>query len=117
VPKKSVLGGAIRYLINNQPYLDKYIEYGHAHISNCLMENQIRPFALGRKNWLFVGNESSANKAALLYSLIQTCKLHNIEAQKYLKYVIDQAPAMRRKEIDPVTLLPQFIDKKVLESQ
>ena len=78
-------------------------------------ENVIRPFAVGRKNWLFVGNEVSANKSALLYSLIQTCKMNKINPRDYLTYVLNQAHAMRRGDIDPTTLLPQFIDHELLK--
>ena len=94
----------------------EYINHGDTQISNCLIENQIRPFALGRKNWLFVGNETSANKSALLYSLIQSCKINHIHPRNYLIAVLNKAQAMRRKEIDPVSLLPQFIDSKLLEN-
>jgi len=86
-------------------------------MTNCWIENQIRPFALGRRNWLFVGNEISANKAALLYSLIQTCKINHIDPRQYLVYVLKQAHKMRRKQVDPLSLLPQFIDKNLLKSQ
>ena len=114
-PPQSVLGKAVQYALNQWPYLSRYIDYGEVEISNCWVENQIRPFAVGRRNWLFVGNEQSANKSALLYSLIQTCKLNNIDSRKYLKYVLNQAHKMRRKEIDPVSLLPQFIDRNLLQ--
>jgi len=113
-PPQSALGKAVQYGLNQWLYLSSYVDYGEVEISNCWMENQIRPFALGRKNWLFVGNETSANKAALLYSLIQTCKLNNINARVYLEYVLGQSHKMRRKEVDPIVLLPQFIDKKLL---
>jgi len=112
--KQSALGKAVTYALNQWEYLSRYVEYGEVEISNCWTENQIRPFALGRKNWLFVGNETSANKSALLYSLIQSCKLNNIHPRRYLIYVLNQAHHMRRKEIDPVTLLPQFINKELL---
>jgi len=56
----------------------------------------------------------SANKSALLYSLIQTCKLNQIDTRSYLIYVFNQVHKMRRKEINPEILLPQFIDKKLL---
>ena len=104
----------MQYALNQWPYLSRYVDYGEIEISNCCVENQIRPFALGRKNWLFVGNELSANKSALLYSLIQTCKLNQIDPRSYLMTVLNQVHKMRRKEIDPETLLPQFIDKKIL---
>lgn len=114
-PPQSALGKAVYYALNQWPYLSRYIDYGEVEISNCWVENQIRPFALGRKNWLFVGNEVSANKAALLYSLIQSCKLNHIEPRRYLIHVLNQVHKMRRKETDPVTLLPQFIDKQLLQ--
>ena len=98
---QSALGKAIGYLLNNQRQLSAYLEHGIAQISNCQTENIIRPFAVGRKNWMFVGNEASANKSALLYSLIQTCKLNGINVRRYLIYALSQAPAMRRGDIDP----------------
>jgi hypothetical protein len=91
------------------------VDYGEVEISNCWVENLIRPFALGRRNWLFVGNEESASKSALLYSLIQTCILNSIDPYRYLVCVLNHVHGMRRGEIDPVTLLPQFIDKSLLK--
>lgn len=114
-PSQSALGKAVTYCLNQWPYLCRYIDYGEVEISNCWIENQIRPFALGRRNWLFVGNEQSANKSALLYSLIQTCKLNDIDPRKYLEYVLNLVHKMRRNEIDPASLLPQFINKDLLK--
>jgi len=111
---KSKLGDAITYLKNNEAHLRRYIDHGPAHISNCLTENIIRPFAVGRRNWLFVGNEDSANKSALLVSLIQTCRINKINVRKYLVYALNQVHAMRRGEIDPTMLLPQFINPEIL---
>lgn len=114
-PPQSVLGKAVAYCLNQWPYLCRYIDYGEIEISNCWIENQIRPFALGRRNWLFVGNEQSANKSALLYSLIQTCKLNDVDPRQYLEYVLSQAHKMRRNEIEPTSLLPQFINKSLFK--
>lgn len=111
---KSVLGDAITYLKNNEVYLMRYINDGRSQVSNILTENQIRPFAIGRKNWLFVGNEESANKSALLYSLIQSCKINNLDIRKYLEYVLNHAHDIRRGNINPVSLLPQFIKPEML---
>jgi len=113
-PPKSALGSAITYLINNKPHLLTYIGDGLIHISNCWIENQIRPFAIGKKNWLFVGNELSANKSALLYSLIQSCKLNKINPRQYFNYILTQTHAMRRNDVNPETLLPQNIDQSLL---
>ena len=114
-PPKSLLGKAITYLNNNWDELTEYIKHGEAQLSNCWIENEIRPFAIGRKNWMFVGNEISANKAALIYSIIQTCKMNSINAKNYISYILQQGHKLRRKEIDPVKLLPQFIDKSLLD--
>jgi len=114
-PPKSALGVAITYLSNQWNELIRYVDYGQAHMSNCLMENHIRPFAVGRKNWMFVGNELSANRAALLYSLILSCKMNHINPKDYLVYVLKQTHLIRRKQVDPTTLLPQFIDKSLLQ--
>jgi transposase len=112
-PPKSLLGVAVTYAKNQWPHLIKYIDYGEVPISNCWMENQIRPFALGRRNWLFTGTPESANKAALLYSLVQTCRMNGIDPKKYLEYVLNKSNAMRRGDISPTSLLPQFIDKSI----
>lgn len=115
VPPQSSLGKAISYALNQWPYLYEYINHGEAEIDNNWCENQIRPFALGRKNWLFAGNARGARVAALIYSLIQSCKLNNINARQYLNYIFKKTHELRRGEIDAVSLLPQFIDTKLLK--
>ena len=112
-PPKSLLGVAVTYAKNQWLYLIKYIDHGEVPISNCWMENQIRPFALGRRNWLFTGTPESANKAALLYSLIQSCRINGIDPRKYLEYALNMSNAMRRGDVSPTSLLPQFIDKSI----
>jgi len=112
---KSLLGQAVIYIKNQWPYLTEYIHHGEVPISNCWIENQIRPFALGRRNWLFTGTPESANKAALLYSLIQTCRINGIDPRAYLEYVLSKANVMRRGDISPESLLPQFIDISLLK--
>lgn len=113
-PPRSLLGVAVTYITNQWEYLIEYVQHGEVPISNCWIENQIRPFAVGRRNWLFTGTPESANKAALIYSLIQSCNLHNINARKYLEHVLNQSHAMRRDSELATSLLPQFIDKSIL---
>jgi len=113
-PPKSLLGVAVTYAKNQWSELIRYVDYGEAQISNSWIENQVRPFAVGKRNWLFVGNEKSASKAALLYSLIQSCELNDIDPRAYLEYVLNQVHHMRRREVDPATLLPNTIDRKLL---
>lgn len=113
-PPQSAIGKALSYTSKQWEHLCRYIDHGEVEIDNNLVENQIRPFALGRKNWLFAGNERGANMAALFYSLIQSCKLNGINARSYLNYVLNQAGKMSRREINPKILLPQFIDRNLL---
>ena len=115
-PPQSAIHTAITYARNQWDYLIRYIDYGEVEIDNNWIENQIRPFALGRKNWLFTGNKEAAATAAFFYGIIQTCRLNGIDARSYLIYVLNQAGNMRRKAVDPKALLPQFIDKKLLSS-
>jgi len=114
-PPKSLLYIATTYCKNQWPELIRYIDYGEAQISNCWIENQVRPFALGKRNWLFVGNEASAAKAALLYSLIQSCDLNQINPRPYLEYVLNQVHRLRRGEVDATSLLPHNIDVTLLK--
>ena len=113
-PPKSALGRAIFYTTNQWEELNSYVNHGEAEIDNNWVENQIRPFAIGRKNWMFLGNEKAGKTAAFFYSILQTCRMNNIDARKYLIYVLLQVGKMRRGEVEPGTLLPQFIDKSLL---
>jgi transposase len=71
-PEQSKIGKAIRYCLNNWAELTNYLKDGRIEIDNNLIENAIRPFALGRKNWLFSGSPSGAKAGATFYSLIET---------------------------------------------
>ncbi len=112
-PPKSLLAVAVTYAKNQWSYLTEYIHHGEVPISNCWIENQIRPFAVGRRNWLFTGTAESANKAALLYSLILSCRMNDVDPRKYLEHVLNMSNAMRRGDISLTSLLPQFIDKTI----
>lgn len=74
---------AIRYSLANWAFLNNYLKDGRVEIDNNLLENAIRPFTLGRKNWLFSGSPEGAKAGAIFYSLIETCKANNIEPFKY----------------------------------
>ncbi len=114
-PPKSLLGQAVTYCKNQWPELIRYIDHGEAHISNCLIENQVRPFAVGKRHWLFVGNQRSASRAALLYSLVQSCQLNDIDPRKYFVYLLNQIHSLRRRQIDPTNILPHTISPALLE--
>ncbi|MGE5719563.1 MAG: IS66 family transposase [Nocardioidaceae bacterium] len=90
---KSPLGEALTYLRNQMRYVAQYIRDGRLEIDNNGAERQLRSVAIGRKNWLFAGSMKGLRRAALLYSLVQTCKLAGVEPWAYLKDVLDRMPA------------------------
>ena len=88
VSPDSLVGKAISYTLNQWATLTRYTEHGDLHISNCLAENAIRPFVVGRKAWMFAGTPSGAKASACFYTLVETAKANGIEPYAYLSYVI-----------------------------
>jgi transposase len=89
---KSAIGIAINYTLGLWPRLKGYAEDGRLKIDNNLVENSIRPVAIGRKNYLFAGSHDAAQRAAIVYSLLATCKLREIEPYQYLKSLLETVP-------------------------
>ncbi len=79
VPKDSLTHKAIRYTLNQWEYLIGYCEDGRLHISNALAENAIRPFAVGRRAWLFADASHGARASATCYGLVETAKANKLE--------------------------------------
>jgi len=92
VPPKTLLGKALHYLEHQWPRLVRYLDDGNYPIDNNLVENAIRPFAIGRKNWLFSASVKGAKASANLYSLIETAKANGLEPYAYLKRVFTELP-------------------------
>lgn len=101
----SPLGEAIAYTLKRWTKLSVYAESGILQIDNNLVENSIRPVALGRKNYLFAGSHERAQDAAMLYSLFATCRLHNINPEKWLTYFFDNINSTPKDRL--YQLLPQ----------
>lgn len=114
IPPGSAIGKAIDYTLRQWPYLIGYCQHGEVEIDTNLVENQIRPFALGRANWLFLMHEESGRIAALYYSLIQSAKLNKLNPRIYLHYLLTQVHALRKKTVNPVELLPHRINPDIL---
>lgn len=112
---KSKLGNAIAYIIKQWPYLIAYLKHGMAEIDTNYVENIIRDIALGRKNWLFIGNQNCGEIHALWYTLIISALINKINPRVYIHYLLTKAHDLRRKTIDPTILLPDRIDTKELE--
>jgi len=85
---KSPVGDAVRYLTNQWTALQRFVDDGRLGIDNNRAENQLRVVAVGRKNWLFAGSFEGARRAALLYSIVQSCKLVDVAPFPYLKDVL-----------------------------
>jgi transposase len=100
---KSPLGDAVRYLTNQWAALQRFVDDGRLAIDNNRAENQLRIVAVGRKNWLFAGSFEGARRAALLYSLVQSCKLADVAPFAYLKDVLLRLPTHPHRLIDQLT--------------
>jgi transposase len=88
VTPASLIGKAINYTVGMWPRLERYMTDGRFEIDNNLIENAIRPIAIGRKNYMFAGSHDAAKRAALVYSLVTTARYHDVNPEKYLEYVI-----------------------------
>ena len=109
---KSPIGKAFEYCSNRWTSLQNYLTNGMLEIDSNLIENSIRPLALGRKNFLFAGSHDAAGNIAMFYSFFGTCLKNDIPPLKWLKYVMENihtTPAKNFKE-----LLPQFINKSLI---
>lgn len=101
----SLLGKALHYVSAQWPKLSRYVENGAWPIDNNSVENAIRPFVVGRRNWLFADTVAGANASANLYSLIETCKAHRIDPYAYLVSLFRKLPPARTAD-DFEALLP-----------
>jgi transposase len=91
---KSLLGKACSYLLGHWPALAAHLEHGGNRLDNNLVENAIRPSAIGKKNWLFIGHRDAGQRSAIIYSIVVSCQRHGIDPLEYLKDVFGRLPAM-----------------------
>jgi transposase len=113
IPPKSLLGQAVNYTLNQWHKIINYLLDARLDISNNLSERAIKPFVIGRKGWLFADSVAGAHAAAKIYSIIETCKYHQVEPYDYLRYVLQAIPICQTIE-DFEKLLPYNIDKNLL---
>ena len=102
---KSLLGEALHYLSSQWKKLSRYVEDGRYSIDNNVQENAIRPFCVGRRNWLFADTVAGANSSANLYSLLQTCRVNGIDGYRYLRALFGALPLAKTVD-DYAALLP-----------
>ena len=89
---KSLMGIAVRYAVNQRHWLENYLLDGRLEMSNNRAERSIRPFTVGRKNWLFSFTPRGANASAVLYSIIETAYANGLIPFAYLKYLLEMLP-------------------------
>jgi transposase len=105
-PPQGLLGKALSYAFTQWPKLIRYIENGHITPDNNVAENDLRPFVVGRKNWLFSGHPNGAHAAATLYSLIETAKACGLDPYQCLRFLFEKLPYAQTEQ-DYRSLLPQ----------
>lgn len=96
---KSPIGKAFRYTMDRWDQLSAYLYDGILEIDNNLVENAIRPLALGRKNYLFAGSHEAAERAAAIYSFFAICKKHGVNPYEWLKYTLENIMSINHKDI------------------
>ena len=96
---KSQIGKAMAYAYARWDALSAYLYDGNLQIDNNLVENAIRPIALGRKNYLFAGSHQAAQRAAMIYSFFAICKKHEVNPFQWLKYTLENIMSINHKKI------------------
>lgn len=112
-PPQGILGKGIDYLLKRWDELNHYLKDGRLEIDNNLVENDIRPFALGKKNWVMMGSPRGARAGVVFYSLIMTCKANKMEPFAYFNYMLQHIRECKSQE-DYRALLPYNITPELL---
>ena len=97
---KSTLGKAIHYFLNDYEALLGYLNDGRFEIDNNLVENAIRPTAVGRKRWLFIGHPDAGWRSAVIYSILLSCRRRSINPEDYLSDILRRLPTIKMNQID-----------------
>ena len=106
---KSQIGKAMAYAYARWDMLSTYLHDGNLQIDNNLIENAIRPVALGRKNWLFAGSHEAAQRSAMIYSFFAICKKHEVNPFQWLKHTLENISSINHKKLKE--LYPQNFKK------
>jgi transposase len=100
---QSLLGGAMDYALGQWPTLEVYLKDGQVELDNNLVENAIRPTAIGKKNWLFIGDANAGQRSAIIYTVIENCRRRGLDPFAYLRDVLTRLPNMTNRQIPEVT--------------
>lgn len=114
-PPTGLLGKAMNYALKQWDRLVVYVNDPHVGLDNNAAENAIRPFAIGRKNWLFAGSPAGAQASATLYSLVETAKANGIEPYRYLRFLFERLPYATTLE-DYRKLTPPLLNRSEFDA-
>ena len=103
--KGSRMEKAVTYTRNQKPYAETYLQDGRCSLSNNPSENSIRPFTVGRKNWLFCDTPGGAHASATVYTMVEMAKAHGLNVEKYLTFLLEKRPhaGMSDEELEKLT--------------
>ena len=99
---QDAISRAIAYAMAQMPGLEVYLEDGRIEIDNNLVENAIRPTALGKKNWLFIGEADAGDRSAIIYTVIESCRRRRIDPYRYLRDVLTRLPQMTIQQVPEI---------------
>ena len=100
---QSLMGKAIDYALRQWPSLQLFLEDGRLEIDNNLVENAIRPSAVGKKNWLFIGDAEAGERGAILYTIVESCRRRGLNPFDYLREVFTRLPSMTNWQVKNIT--------------
>lgn len=100
---RSAMGRAIDYTLTLWSMLGVYVEDGRVEIDNNQVENAIRPTAIGKKNWLIIGEAEAGQRSAILYTIIEACRRRGIDPWTYLRDVLTRLPTLTNWQVKEVT--------------
>ena len=112
-PPSGLMGKAITYAQNQWKYVLNYLKDGRLAVDNNFTENRFRPFALGRKNWLFSDSVNGVKASALIYSILQSARANGLEPYAYMRHLLTELPKCKTQE-DIEILLPHKLDYRIL---
>ncbi len=104
--KGSRLGKAVQYALNRKPYLETYLEDGRCSFSNNDSEKAIRPFCVGRRNWLFSDTPKGAHASARVYTMVEMAKVYHLNVEDYLVFLLKARPSKDMTDEELAELTP-----------
>ncbi|MDB6134340.1 MAG: family transposase, partial [Verrucomicrobiales bacterium] len=100
---RTAFGRALSYALGQWPAMINYLTDGRIELDNNLTENAIRPTAVGKKNWLFMGDAGAGETAATLYTIIENARRHGLDPEAYLTDLLTRLPALKQSDLPDCT--------------